>query len=61
MTPATISEFAQARRLVVKAGSWLLVEGGEARSAWLASLAGDEILGYAPRAAVLNRDHLVRL
>lgn len=41
MTPATISEFAQARRLVVKVGSALLVERGEARAAWLASLAQD--------------------
>lgn len=41
MTPDSISEFAQARRLVVKVGSALLVQGGEARGAWLASLAGD--------------------
>ena len=41
MTPGSISEFAQARRLVIKVGSALLVERGEAREAWLASLAGD--------------------
>jgi glutamate 5-kinase len=41
MTPATISEFARARRLVVKVGSALLVEHGEPRTAWLASLAQD--------------------
>ena len=41
MTPATISDFAQARRLVVKVGSALLVEQGEPRAAWLTSLAQD--------------------
>ncbi len=39
--PSAISEFGQARRLVVKIGSSLLVERGEARGAWLASLAQD--------------------
>lgn len=41
MSPATISEIAQARRLVVKVGSALLVEQGEPRAFWLASLAQD--------------------
>ncbi len=41
MAPGTISEFARARRLVVKVGSSLLVEQGEARATWLASLAED--------------------
>lgn len=41
MTPATINEFARARRLVVKVGSSLLVEQGEAREGWLTSLAQD--------------------
>jgi glutamate 5-kinase len=41
MTPETISEFAQARRLVVKVGSSLLVEQGAPRAGWLASLAQD--------------------
>ena len=37
----SIPELAQARRLVVKVGSSLLVEAGEPRAAWLASLAQD--------------------
>lgn len=41
MKPTTISEFAAARRLVVKIGSSLLIERGEPRAAWLDSLARD--------------------
>lgn len=41
MSPSTISEFAQARRLVVKVGSALLIDRGEPRTAWLASLGQD--------------------
>ena len=37
----SLADIAGARRLVVKVGSALLVEGGEARANWLASLAGD--------------------
>lgn len=37
----SLADIAGARRLVVKVGSALLVEGGEARGDWLASLAGD--------------------
>jgi glutamate 5-kinase len=40
-SPHTLPEFAQARRLVVKVGSALLVECGEPRAVWLASLAKD--------------------
>lgn len=40
-SPQTLSEFAQVRRLVVKVGSALLVEQGEPRTAWLASLSQD--------------------
>jgi glutamate 5-kinase len=41
MTPTALADFARVRRLVVKVGSSLLVERGEARAGWLASLAGD--------------------
>ena len=41
MTPATLADLGTARRLVVKVGSALLIERGEARAEWLASLAGD--------------------
>lgn len=41
MSIATLPDFAKARRLVVKVGSALLVERGEARTAWLTSLAQD--------------------
>lgn len=36
-----LADLGKCRRLVVKVGSSLLVEGGQARSAWLASLAAD--------------------
>ena len=38
---ASLSDLRDAKRLVVKVGSALLVEGGEARSDWLRSLAGE--------------------
>ena len=41
MSAAPLAEIGNARRLVVKVGSALLVERGEARADWLASLAGD--------------------
>lgn len=41
MLPATLADFAQARRVVVKVGSSLLVDAGEPRTSWLASLAQD--------------------
>ena len=41
MSAATLADLGTARRLVVKVGSSLLVERGEARTAWLASLADD--------------------
>lgn len=37
----SLADIAAARRLVVKVGSALLVQDGEPRAAWLASLAGD--------------------
>lgn len=37
----TLADIAGARRLVVKVGSALLVEGGEPRATWLTSLAED--------------------
>jgi glutamate 5-kinase len=40
-SPDALTEFPSARRLVVKVGSALLVEGGDARVGWLASLARD--------------------
>ncbi len=41
MTLTTISEFAKVRRLVIKVGSALLIDAGEPRAAWLASLVQD--------------------
>lgn len=37
----SLADIGGARRLIVKVGSALLVDGGEPRTAWLASLAGD--------------------
>ncbi|MBX7492390.1 glutamate 5-kinase [Qipengyuania sp. 1NDW9] len=39
MTVTTLSELAEAKRLVVKVGSALLIENGKARGDWLATLA----------------------
>ena len=41
MDIAALSDLRQARRLVIKVGSALLVDKGRARSAWLASLAAE--------------------
>lgn len=41
MMPNTISDLAGLRRVIVKVGSSLLVERGEARADWLTSLAAD--------------------
>ena len=41
MKPNALADFASMRRLVVKVGSSLLVERGEPRADWLASLAAD--------------------
>lgn len=41
MTIETLSGLVGTKRLVIKVGSALLIEGGEARSDWLATLAGE--------------------
>ncbi|HBR85525.1 MAG TPA: glutamate 5-kinase, partial [Erythrobacter sp.] len=41
MDIAALSDLRQARRLVIKVGSALLVDKGRARTAWLASLAAE--------------------
>ena len=53
MTIASLSDFVKARRLVVKVGSALLVEHGEARAAWLRSLAQDIATLRAERVQVV--------
>ena len=48
MTIATLPQLAQAKRLVIKVGSALLIEDGMPRADWLATLAG-EIAGLVAR------------
>ena len=45
MAIETLAQLRQARRIVIKIGSALLVERGEPRAAWLAGLA-DEIASH---------------
>jgi len=56
MTIAALPDFAKARRLVVKVGSALLVERGEARAVWLTSLAQDiaRLRGHGAQVVIVS-------